>query len=100
MSDCAPSASTTFATLLLTRGAHPKHYRHRPSTPTLSSSSTCRTMSPEPSKTSKLPGCSTLGSKSDTALLRNLIFALQVFYVLPANRRKSGEGGIRTHETG
>ena len=32
-------------------------------------------------------------------LIRDPTFYLQVFHVLPANKRKSGEGGIRTHET-
>ena len=42
-------------TLLLTSGAHPKHHRHRRSTPTLTSSM-CRTTSPELSRTPQAAG--------------------------------------------
>jgi hypothetical protein len=40
-------------------------------------------------------GCGKLGSEQP----RRPSTYLQASHVLPANRRKSGEGGIRTHET-
>jgi hypothetical protein len=61
MLGCAPSASMPSATLLLTRGDHPRSSKELLGNCTTSSS---RTTSPEPSKTtSKLSSCSTAAVK-------------------------------------